>query len=192
VKKVILIAGFSASGKDTLARALSEMGHHSIVSSTTRPMRPGEENGIDYNFREDGEFLNMVHDREILEFRKYDTEYKGEKAVWYYGTEFDQLVSDKINVAVVDFDGVKAFKSYKDLDVTAVFIHVEDEVRKARCIKRGDYDEVEFTRRLKDDREKYVDPVNWDSIDFCMDGNWEPDYVLNEFIEKLKERGVNV
>lgn len=180
-EKLILIVGFSASGKDTLARALQNKGYHLVVSCTTRPMRAGEQDEIDYNYLSTLDFLNKVHNGEIIEHRKYNTEYNGIKDVWYYGTESSQISSKKMNVAVVDFDGVRFFKQNTDYDITAIFLNAEDEVRRARCISRGDYDEVEFNRRLKDDNEKLNVIDNIRHIDRSIDANWTPEQVLKEY-----------
>lgn len=48
---IIAIVGASGSGKTTLARHLTDIiGIPSLVSYTTRPMRPGEVNGVDHHF----------------------------------------------------------------------------------------------------------------------------------------------
>lgn len=47
---VVILTGESCSGKDTIRRALEKKGYKNIVSYTTRPIRCGEINGVDYNF----------------------------------------------------------------------------------------------------------------------------------------------
>ena len=47
-----ILIGMSASGKDAILRELvANHGFREIVTTTTRPMRKGEVNGKDYNFR---------------------------------------------------------------------------------------------------------------------------------------------
>lgn len=46
----IIIMGKSAAGKNHLARKMKELGLTQIVTDTTRAMRPGERDGVDYNF----------------------------------------------------------------------------------------------------------------------------------------------
>lgn len=49
--KLIAVVGKSGSGKDYLSSFWAkERDYHKVVSSTTRPPREGEINGIDYNF----------------------------------------------------------------------------------------------------------------------------------------------
>lgn len=50
---IIAIVGASGSGKTTLAKHLHLMGVPYLVSFTTRPMRPGEVNGVDHYFVDD-------------------------------------------------------------------------------------------------------------------------------------------
>ena len=53
-QKLIILTGKSSSGKDTLARMLEQKyGYNFIVSTTTRPMRPGESDKNPYNFVSD-------------------------------------------------------------------------------------------------------------------------------------------
>lgn len=65
-----VIAAPSGGGKTSLVNALvaGESNIKISVSYTTRPPRPGEENGVQYHFIDDVEFKCMVHDREFLEY----------------------------------------------------------------------------------------------------------------------------
>ncbi|PAX07199.1 guanylate kinase [Sphingomonas lenta] len=67
---LFVLSSPSGAGKSTIARKLlaaePELGLS--VSATTRPMRPGEENGRDYHFVDLDEFRRMVADHEFLEW----------------------------------------------------------------------------------------------------------------------------
>ena len=64
---IVAICGPAASGKDTLARELftymkmENIPAHLLISDTTRPMRSKEENGIDYFFRDEKEFIHKYY-----------------------------------------------------------------------------------------------------------------------------------
>lgn len=81
---IIVIMGKSASGKDTIYhRLITEMHElHPVVSYTTRPIRVGEKDGIEYHFVTDEEYLQLLEAGKILENREYDTCY----GIWRYFT----------------------------------------------------------------------------------------------------------
>lgn len=66
---LFIIAAPSGAGKTSLVSALldSEQRLKVSVSHTTRPQRPGEENGVDYYFVDQTEFDQMVQDNQFLE-----------------------------------------------------------------------------------------------------------------------------
>ncbi len=66
---LLILSSPSGAGKSTLARRLRDW-DPSIrfsVSATTRPPRPGEEDGKDYHFRSEAQFKAMVAAGEMLE-----------------------------------------------------------------------------------------------------------------------------
>jgi guanylate kinase len=69
VRPVFVITGTSGEGKSTLARHLLERVPELelAISATTRPRRPGEEDGRDYWFLSEGEFDKRLQAGEFLE-----------------------------------------------------------------------------------------------------------------------------
>lgn len=54
---MIILMGKSASGKDTVVRKLIEQKEYKrIITWTTRPMRPGEKEGITYHYTSEDDF----------------------------------------------------------------------------------------------------------------------------------------
>lgn len=79
----IIIAGPSGVGKGTLIQKLLQEYPGAFgfsVSHTTRGPRPGEENGVHYNFVSVEEFEDAVNRHEFVEHAKVHTN--------YYGTSF--------------------------------------------------------------------------------------------------------
>jgi len=71
---VFVVTGPSGAGKSMLERALLERlgGRLELaVSATTRPQRPGEQEGRDYWYVSDAEFDRMVAEDELLEWVSY-------------------------------------------------------------------------------------------------------------------------
>jgi guanylate kinase len=66
---LIILSSPSGAGKSTLARSLRDWDPaiRFSVSATTRPPRPGEEDGREYHFRTRDQFLTMVTEGQMLE-----------------------------------------------------------------------------------------------------------------------------
>jgi len=67
--KLFVVTGPSGAGKGTLIRALIERRDdlEVAISATTRPQRPGEEDGHDYYFLTEEEFLARIEAGDFLE-----------------------------------------------------------------------------------------------------------------------------
>lgn len=167
--KIIILVGPSASGKDTIARRLErEYGYNFIISTTTRPIRPGESEKNPYYFVTKEEFINKINNGEMIEYREYHTLVNDQPDIWYYGAEKKEITNDKF-VGVLDIIGLKAFKEVFGDRVVSFFLDVSDEVRMDRCIKRGDFDESEWNRRLIDDKKVFAPEVIEQHVDWTID-----------------------
>lgn len=67
---LIVLSSPSGAGKSTLARMLmaADDDISMSVSATTRPKRPGEEDGVDYHFVDDREFDRLIDAGEFVEW----------------------------------------------------------------------------------------------------------------------------
>jgi guanylate kinase len=75
---MLVLSSPSGAGKTTISRKLLglEPNLTMSVSATTRPMRPGEREGIDYHFVEIGAFRSMIERKDFLEHAKvFDNHY---------------------------------------------------------------------------------------------------------------------
>ena len=66
---MIVLIGKSCSGKDSVAKILFFMGYTRVVTCTTRPMRTGEIDGVDYYFISQDEFMKMIEKRDFAEYQ---------------------------------------------------------------------------------------------------------------------------
>ncbi|MDR3443147.1 MAG: guanylate kinase [Legionella sp.] len=82
---LFIVAAPSGGGKTSLVKKLIEtLDHIEVsVSHTTRAMRPGERDGVDYFFIDDKEFIKMVNDNAFLEHAKVFNN--------FYGTSIEQI-----------------------------------------------------------------------------------------------------
>lgn len=77
---LIVLSGPSGVGKGTVRRAIFESEDNDFqysVSMTTRPMRAGEVEGVDYYFRTREEFEALIASGEMLEYAEYVGNYYG-------------------------------------------------------------------------------------------------------------------
>ncbi|WP_456470727.1 guanylate kinase [Caminibacter sp.] len=134
---ILVISGPSGSGKTSLAREVcEELGNKAYfsISTTTRPKREGEEDGVDYFFVSKEEFLEDVEKGYFLEW----AEVHGN----FYGTSKRQidkaLKEGKIVFLDIDVQGHEAVRrAYPDV-VTSVFVTTKDkETLIERLKKRG-------------------------------------------------------
>jgi guanylate kinase len=74
----------SGAGKTSLVNALIERCPDLLVSvsHTTRPMRPGETDGVNYHFAEEAHFLAMLDRAEFLEHARVFGNLYGTSALW--------------------------------------------------------------------------------------------------------------
>ena len=133
-----------------------------VISHTSRPMRKGEKDGIEYHFVSAEEMLKMKENNEFIEFKSYKAA-NNEK--WYYGVNKNSLEKglSKNYILIVDITGMRQIKEYfkddKNMEITTIFLDVDKETRRKRAIRRDDMtlEKVkEIERRLKaDDKEVY-------------------------------------
>ena len=101
---VFVVTGPSGAGKGTLIRAILERipELEVAISATTRPQRPGEENGREYWFLSDEEFTTRVEDDAFLEWVEYVSRRR-------YGTlrsEIDRIAAlGRVCVLELETDG---------------------------------------------------------------------------------------
>ncbi len=75
---LVVISGFSGAGKGTVSKALVERYGYSLsVSATTRQPREGEEDGREYFFRTEEEFLDVIAQNGFIEYARYVDHYYG-------------------------------------------------------------------------------------------------------------------
>ena len=160
-KKIFALLGYMGVGKDTiLKQVLKDIDDvKPIISTTTRPMRKGETEGVEYYFIDDVEFFRRGTD--FVEQRIYNTKVKEngveKDATWRYGIERAELEKDDYLIVIVDSVGYKELKNYVgNGKIVPIFISAPQEELKARALARGDL-EAEVDRRLKDDYERFMD-----------------------------------
>jgi len=117
---MLVLSSPSGAGKTTISRRLLELEDNLTmsVSATTRPMRPGEVDGVDYHFMDPTDFNLMINRRELLEHAKVFGN--------YYGTPRrpveDALAAGRDVIFDIDWQGAQQLAEQARDDLVSVFI----------------------------------------------------------------------
>ena len=170
---ITILIGKSASGKDAILRTFKHnFGFTPIISTTSRPIRKREVDGVDYIFVSAQTFNFMIDIGCFIVYRSYNTLVNGEPDVWYYGVQTFESEPDKNYIVILDVEGAREFiKYFGKKNIRVVYIHADDDVRKSRAERRGGFDETEWVRRLNDDAVKFSSDVCSDIVDLRIDNN---------------------
>lgn len=135
---IFYLMGKSSSGKDTIFRRLMEdegLPLETIVSYTTRPIREGEAEGVEYHFVNDYEMEEMEKKGLVIEKRTYDTVC----GLWSYFTAIDTEVNVKKNNYIL-IGTLEAYVKIRDFygseNVLPIYIQVDDGKRLMRALNR--------------------------------------------------------
>ncbi|MCI6858341.1 MAG: guanylate kinase [Eubacterium sp.] len=131
---LVVISGFSGAGKGTVSKALVEKyGYRLSVSATTRQPREGEEDGREYYFKSEDDFLKLIDYNGFIEYARYVDHYYGTPRKFVE----DELAAGNVVILEIEVQGAMKIKEqYPDailLFITAPSI----EVLKQRLIGRG-------------------------------------------------------
>jgi guanylate kinase len=117
---MLVLSSPSGAGKSTIAKALlAEDGELSMsVSVTTRPPRPGEQNGSDYLFIDAATFAAMVADGALLEHATvFGNSYGSPR-----GPVEEALAAGRDVLFDVDWQGTQQLRQNARNDLVSVFI----------------------------------------------------------------------
>lgn len=135
---VFCIIGKSSSGKDTIYKKLLKnpaLHLKRIVPYTTRPIRAGEQEGVEYFFTTVDRMICLQEENKIIECRSYDTVY----GVWYYFMAKDsQIDLDKYDYLVIGtLESYVKIRDYFGQDkVVPIYIDLDDGERLSRALER--------------------------------------------------------
>ena len=117
---VLVLSGPSGAGKSSLVhKIIDDIGEcYFSISTTTRPMREGEVDGVDYHFVDKEEFEQEIEDEQFLEYALVHGN--------YYGTSLrpvkQALQEGKLVIFDIDVQGNAAVQNRLGDITTSVFI----------------------------------------------------------------------
>lgn len=171
---LFILSGPSGVGKGTVRKELFERKTELrySISMTTRDIRPGEVDGVDYFYKTNEEFEKLIAGGKLLEYAKFVNN--------YYGTPKDYVVEtlDKGHDVFLEIE-VQGAMQVKENFPEGVFIFLFppslDEL-KNRIVNRGTEKEDVILNRLKEARNEIE---MMDSYDYV---------VVNDDVEKAVEK----
>lgn len=175
----VLIVGPTGSGKNTLITAAREAipGLAFAVSATTRPMRPGEIDGVNYHFITHDDFTQKVAEGAFLEWAEYGGN--------LYGTLRSEvepaIAAGKLILSDIEIQGVDQILASDLPEEERVSIYIDAgpwEELVARITARGPMNPEDLERR----RAHYTEEAAFKD---------RADYVVDNCTGKLEEAKVS-
>lgn len=177
---LVTVTGPSLTGKSVLASLLKPEGFEELVSTTTRPSRAGEIDGVNYNFISRIAFEKLIKEQAMIECVNVGDNYYGvtRKA-------FDEVIKKgKNGVVVVEPHGaqqVRTFCEKNGILLHQVFVNNTPDVLFKRFLERFKEDNKAdistYARRLND--MVNIEPNKW--VKPAYDGTQRYDQLFENF-----------
>lgn len=143
---VFIVAAPSGGGKTSLVRNLIDTLDNIKVSisHTTRPMRAGEQQGVDYFFVDEAQFMDMVNDNAFIEHARVFN--------YFYGTSSAQIV-EQLNQGIdvlldIDWQGAEQIRRIFPDAVSVFIVPPSLDALKQRLQNRGRDDSKVIEERM--------------------------------------------
>lgn len=133
---LIVISGFSGSGKGTIMKELIRRYPEKYalsISATTRQPREGEQDGREYFFKTKEEFLSMIEHNELLEHAQYVGNYYGTPKAYVQ----QQLQAHKHVILEIEIQGALKIKEQFPQTLLLFVTPPSAEILKERLTGRG-------------------------------------------------------
>jgi len=161
--KLYVVAAPSGGGKTSLISALLARDDRIklSVSHTTRPPRPGEQDGVHYHFIDEATFLDLVAQDAFLEYAEvFDHHYgSGRQAVE------QQLAAGNDVILDIDWQGARQIRRAFPACCSIFIIPPSLAVLRQRLTKRGQDSASVIQRRMRDAQ---AEISHWDEFDFLI------------------------
>ena len=141
-----IVSAPSGAGKTTLVGALLKNmpDIKASISHTTRPMRPGEKEGINYHFVSEEMFLSLINKEAFLEHAQVFNHFYGTSKEWV-----EKTLSEGIDVILeIDWQGAEQIRDLIPESKSIFILPPSLEALEERLIKRGQDDPTVIKRRL--------------------------------------------
>lgn len=130
-----IVSAPSGAGKTSLVKALTDSDSDVLVSvsHTTRAMRPGEEDGVNYNFVNQEQFLDMVANSDFLEHAEVFGNYYGTSQSWVEST----LRAGRDVILEIDWQGAQQVRRLMPEALSIFIVPPSKQALQERLDSRG-------------------------------------------------------
>ncbi len=176
---MLVLSSPSGAGKSSISRRLlaSEDNLHLSVSATSRKRRPGEVEGVDYQFVNNEDFRLMINNDEFLEYAKVFDHYYGTPRAQVEGN----LASGRDVLFDIDWQGTQQLKASAREDLVSVFILPPSVAElERRLMKRGQDPAEVVARRMAEASSEMSHYAEYDYI------------IINEDLDASVERVASI
>jgi guanylate kinase len=144
---LIIISAPSGAGKTSLVKALVETMDNLCVSisHTTRPPRPGEQEGVNYHFVDDATFAKLCDENAFLEHATVFNHHYGTSRHWLE----EQLNLGKDVILEIDWQGAQQVRSQVDDNIGVFILPPSREILLKRLCGRGQDSQEVINDRMK-------------------------------------------
>lgn len=155
----LIIIGPSGSGKDFLVRNLVKKGLIPCIKWTTRPMRSGEKEGINYKYVDNTFFEKSIKEGIFITYQSFDINTSNKK--WYYGITKESFNSSQIFIMTPkEYESLNLSKNDRK-GLFVVYLDIDRKIRESRLHVRDDHNDS-INRRLDSDE---IDFINFNDYD---------------------------
>lgn len=148
MNQILVIQGLKGVGKTTLSKQIVEDddGFKLGVSLTSRDIRKGEVEGVDYNFTVNETIESLLADNKLVEY------YYNEQDDYYYALPLSEFKCDENVVVVANPDGVQQLIDYFGRDkIKILHVNCPKNVRLKRIMDRDGLSKQIVNAQLKQD-----------------------------------------
>ena len=174
--RLFVISAPSGAGKTSLVKALVERSNNLTVSvsHTTRSIRPGEVDGVNYHFVSESAFNDLRDSEGFFEWAQvFDN---------YYGTSKEgvehQLAKGLDVILEIDWQGARQVKALVESAVSIFVLPPSTEALRERLTGRGQDDASVIERRMQSARDEII---HYSEADFVVLND-----VFNEALSDLE------